>query len=555
MSKKRQPFRRQAERRHDAKNFNATKSPEELHYTVPRPTMNARPTSCSLWDPLRRLLSVGLGVMAIAVSGQPKPGAKPTVWFPPDVPAFGEPIAPGMMRWQRDDAPSGLADFASERFYPALSSRLNAGSIGARLQARLDAFRSTRGALINELADQLVALHGADEETRRTELRAFAALQEPRIVAHEQEAEEIRRALIDGNVLQRSVDWSRGRKWFVGATRFRGEHAEKEAQFQVVRAAAYYQDGLTTEQRGLLLEEALDLQQRARAARPIPDPRRNDPAAMYFSPATARMRLPKHAPPELLQKVARFNQEKNALKGELREAVLMHDRTPREDRTAIFSTLADAQWPRIVELEKLADEIRHDMATLPVPVLAAAPHIPASLMTRIEDYNRDRQKFIDEFEQTMRAATALVKPRMEFTSSEDVRVQIARNLAADRAAMRAKVAKGFEEISRERFEEMRARHVGIQEDLALIAAGQTDPETGRPLTAETLLRSYSTAMERFNTFGREEVIYQGYRTAMLMPGLSAGQRRLLFSAAVIGLAQPLPPGETHPIDAHPVPRS
>ncbi len=89
----------------------------------------------------------------------------------------------------------------------------------------------------------------------------------------------------------------------------------------------------------------------------------------------------------------------------------------------------------------------------------------------------------------------------------------------------------------------------------MIAAGQSDPETGRPLTAETLLRSYSTAMERFDTFGREEVIYQGYRTAMSMPGLSAGQRRLLFGAAVIGLAQPLPAGETIPTEPHPVPRS
>jgi hypothetical protein len=177
-------------------------------------------------------------------------------------------------------------------------------------------------------------------------------------------------------------------------------------------------------------------------------------------------------------------------------------------------------------------------------------------MTRIDEYNRDRQRFLDEFEQTMRAATSLVRPpRMDSKMSEDERVQLARKLAAERAEMRAKVAKGFEEASRERFEGMRIRYEAIQADLTLIATAQFDPETGRPLTAETLLRNYGSAIERFDTFGREEVIYRGYRTAMLTPGLSAGQRRLLFGAALVGLAQPLPPGESPPTEAQPVPQS
>src|SRR5688572_31510446 len=98
-------------------------------------------------------------------------------------------------------------------------------------------------------------------------------------------------------------------------------------------------------------------------------------------------------------------------------------------------------------------------------------------------------------------------PRISPKMSEDERVQLARKLAADRAALRERVARSFQEDTRERFDAMRARYEEIQADLNLVAAGQFDAETGRPLTAETLLRGYHIAMERFDTFGREEVVY------------------------------------------------
>jgi hypothetical protein len=523
--------------------------------------MMVRPTAFRLQGFRKGLAAAFLLIAASLVSGQTSSSflAPQVIWFPPDVPVFGDRIADvaaGGFRRRVPDAPQGLAAFVNEKFYPPLSTRLQNGRLSARMQERLDAFQSLRGSLINDLADQLVALQGADDETRAVELKAFADLQAPKIAELEREADEIRKALVEGHLLQNSVDWSRRRKWFIGETKFRGEHFEKEAQFQVVRAAAYYQDGLTPEQRGLLLEEAWDLQQRARAARPIPTPRRGDPAAMYFSPETARMRLPKNAPSELLAKIGRYNQEKNALKRELREAVFEHDRTPRDERAAIFAALADNQWTRFGEVEKLAEEIRIELAAMPRRTLAAAPHIPSTLMERIEDYNRDRRRYLDEYEQTMRAANSLIRPpRIDSKMSEDERVQLARKLAADRAEMRAKVTKGFEEATRERFEAMKLRYETIRTDLTMIAAAQFDPETGRPLTADTLLQSYSRAIERFDTFGREEVIYRGYRMAMLMPGLSPGQRRLLFGAALVGLAQPLPPGESPPTEAQPVPQS
>jgi hypothetical protein len=277
---------------------------------------------------------------------------------------------------------------------------------------------------------------------------------------------------------------------------------------------------------------------------------------MFFSPPLARMRMPRNASPPLISLIGRFNSEKAALKQELRDAVLEHDKTPREERTPVFSALADAQWPRLVALEKLADEIRMLLAATPTAMIAAPPHIPPGLMARIEEYNRDRRKFIEEFEQAVRVAGSMVPtPRVDPKMPGDQRVQLARKLAQERTALREKVAAKFQEETRERFEEMRVRFEIIQADLTLVAAGQFDVETGRPLNAETLLRNYSSAMERFDTFGREEVIYRGYRSAMLMPGLSPEQRRLLFGAAIIGLAQPLPFGDYLPTGGQPVPQS
>lgn len=50
-------------------------------------------------------------------------------------------------------------------------------------------------------------------------------------------------------------------------------------------------------------------------------------------------------------------------------------------------------------------------------------------------------------------------------------------------------------------------------------------------------------MPRLDAIGREVAIYERYKLAMLQPGLSPGQRRLLFRAAHAGLAQGLPVGE------------
>jgi hypothetical protein len=517
-----------------------------------------------------RLVSrVFLGVGLVVAVGLPAASAAETVrllgdrqavCFPPGIPAFGERIAEyaatprsGSFQWK---APEELADYVNESFYPALSTRMLAGSLSGRLLARVEAYREKRNALVFELADLLVASQGEGDAAQEAALRAAAETQNPRILALEDEAEALRRDLISGGLFQTSVDWNRERRWVLGVSRFSHPRLEAEAEFQVARAAIYYADGLLPEQRGLLREIAMELQWQARAARPIPAPKLHSAAAMFFSPAGSRLRLPQNAPPHLVALFARFNGEKSALKAELRELVLARDNAPARERTAAFEALAERQWSRLRDLDKLAEEIRVELARLPVPRLHAAPHIPEPLLERIEVYNTDRRQFIEEFHEALRDAMAAVRPpptNSPLTPEE--RTQRGQTLAERRASARLLAAEEFRVKTLERFEEMRHRFERIQAELGVLATGQFDRETGQPHTAETLLRAYSTAMERFEAFGREEVIYRGYRLAVLMPGLSPEQRRLLFGAALVGLAQPLPSGEPMPFTPMPVPRS
>lgn len=507
---------------------------------------------------LRLALAGVLGAGLAAAQAVDPAFAGRTTFFPPEVPVFGEAIAdePPPDRLVRISAPIELADFVNEYFYPALGTRRFDQALGRRLDLQVDEYRSARSFLLNELADQLAALQSVDEATRTGRLQAFAAEQNPRIQALEDEAEQLRRALIDGRLLDRSADWNRSRKWILGQTRFLREVLEREAEFQIVRAAAFFQDGLLPEQRGLLLELAIDLRQRARASRPVPPPKTDDASAMFFSPALSRLRLPSKPPPELVARVGRFNRDKAALKDELRETVFAHDKSSPEDRLKAFTELAARQWPRFAPLEALAEEIRIGLAAIPPPRLAAPPHVPPQLLRRIKQYMTDRQAFINDFNQALQAALAkIAPPPSDRNLTADERVQLARQLADERVAVREKAAKDFHEATQTRFKMMRQEFDQIQISLSLVAAAQFDPETGKPLTPDTLLRSYSVAMRKFDTYGREEVIYRGYRTAMLTPGLSPEQRRLLFGAAQVGLAQPLPLGELFPTSSMPVPRS
>ena len=518
-----------------------------------------RPFVTSVVNPKRRraltlIFTVNLfrGIANFATASDSERGYPvfPVAFFPPTAPIYGAAIedrptsSARIIGGRRLLAPDGLADFVCDPFYPALSTRLFALDLSPALEARLHGYRSKRLSQVNALLNQFVDLHDQPPEVQEQRLRAFAETQTPVLIGLETEAERLREDVIADGFSNR-IDWNAGRRWKVGGTKAGSDIVEVEAEFQAIRAAAFYQKGLIAQQRGLLRELATELHAKVRKARGLPAARAESDA-MFFSPEMTRFRLPAGISSALREKIGTYNGQKAALKRELRDTIIAQERATPAVRARVLEELADKQWPQFGILEELAEEIRGMLASrFEVEAPAAPPWIPAGMLEAIRRYNEDRDTFFGELRLSMDAAAALV-PRPDLNAPGDERVQRQRDFADQRAKARQEATVEFQKQNAARFADLEQRYKGIRQALTIVAEKQSDRKTGRPLDADALLREYSASMEEFDTFGRVAVIYTNYRIAMLQPGLSPEQRRLLFGYALIGLAQPLPHGELMP---------
>ncbi|MBL9187587.1 MAG: hypothetical protein JNK23_08930 [Opitutaceae bacterium] len=466
-------------------------------------------------------------------------------FFPPTPPVYGAPLVeragqrPHWIDNRPLTAPDGLAAFVSEPFYPPLSTRLFNLKLNARIEARLHAYRTARQRETNLLLDLLLAAESESVLADPAALRALAVEQGPRLAALEEEAERLRADLISGGWFS-DGNWNASRRWRLDPKKDFANAADAEARFQVVRATASYQGGLLPAQRGLLGELAIELREEARKARGLPA-NRADSDGIFFSPETARFRLPSGASPELRAKLALYNGRKAALKRDLLKTIVDQDGAEPETRAAAFEALADRQWPEIVAVEQLAEEMRPELAGRLAPTRPPPPPwVPAGVFEAIHAYNADRDEYFSE----MKLAAEFAADQLPRPSGEEG--DAARQFEARRAAARRAAAMEFQRTHAERFAALEARYRGIRDSLAALAQHQVDRKTGRPLSADTLLHAHSASMAEFEAFGRVSAIYTHYRIAMLQPGLSPEQRRLLFGYALAGLAQPLPFGEFMP---------
>ena len=476
----------------------------------------------------------------------------PIVFFPPTPPVYGAEIENkpegrlDFYRGQRMVPPDGMGDFVGESFYPALSTRLFALDLSRSFETRIENYRGKRRRQVNALMNFFVTLHDVSAEERRVRLRVFAEQQTPELVALEADGEQLREDLVASGLWNR-VDWNYERRWKLGTAPGRANAVDMEAEYQVMRAAAFYEKGFVAAQRGLLREIAMELRPVARKARGLPVAR-GDSDAMFFSPETSRFRLPPNLPAALREKIGAYNGRKIQLKQELREAVFQHDQSSASKRTAAFTALAESQWPALVSLEQLAEEIREGLAELFEPAQPPPPPwLPSGLMETIRSYNADREIFFAEMKIAADRAAKNVPPPDTATDSEaDARLQRRAEYAERRAAAHRQAMQDFHKENEARYNTLLERYKTIREMLAIVADKQKDPKTGRPLDADTLLKQHVAAMREFETFGRETTIYTNYRLAMMQPGLSPEQRRLLFSDTLVAMAQPLPYGEVMP---------
>ncbi len=461
-----------------------------------------------------------------------------SIAFPPIPPALGAPIPRVATSGGTSSPRTGLRSYVNEVFYPQLSAQLAANSLSRRERAELDNYRTEKTELQAQLQAELARVRYLDAAARARELAAFAHVQTPKVKVLEERAESLRKKLIGSG-----QNWSALREWWLGR-KVEPAHSPREIAM-VMRAHAYYLDGLLPAQRRLLREISLELTiaaestEKAAAAQPY----------VFFPPEPARVMFPPDLPPDVAARIARYETNKSALKKELYEEVIAIDGA----RIPLLSghtgrALAQRQAAPLADLDTVAEEIRQGLSHL-VDRTAAAERMPLSptLAARAGT-------LIKTFADAQR--TAVQKANAVVDSARNLPVIITFNAGNDGLthSVRPIMMRG------QPSEKTRQQIAGVQASLNAVAteyghelaqllnemnATKRDiaaESGGKQSAAETAL---AIAVRSAVQEERDE-LYADYRVAVFQPGLSPEQRRLLFDGAIERLDLPLPRAEPQP---------
>jgi hypothetical protein len=437
----------------------------DLSFRVFRAKEHVRRWSCVA------LLCAVVGCPAISWAG-------PTVWYPPVPAALGGAVA------SRDAAvpapPAELATYATEIFYAPLSAQLASGRKPSEaLRARLESYHATRTALQAELAAKIYLLRDSEAASRLATLEEFSREQTPRVIALEAAAESLRRDLIAEGAEDRPLP---------------GDEAT------ALRAAAFFQEGWSPDQRRLLLEMAAENEGATLGG--------SDGGWFFFSPAGARIRPLVNESAPCTARVRRYEEEKTALKQEVRTV------SAKSSSAAARAELAMRQAPRFAELEVNAEEIRRSLAVRNDPTRRPElPPMPPELDARIVAYRREK---LDLQKALLARVEEVTKKLPSHGSAPQQQEKIRDAIAA------------YTKENATRYAALDKNRDLLRRELARLSPGAPAGAT----SADALLKKFSEAMQQLE-FWRN---YRDYQFAVLQPGLSPEQRRLLFSAALETLA-------------------
>jgi hypothetical protein len=425
------------------------------------------------------------------------------VYFPATVPALETELPPAPA--VRDPLWNELVGETNELFFAPLSTRLAKGGLDRRQRDRLELYRRKRTAALTELRQALTAAEPGSTPAQPVD----AALAELGTMA-----DTLRHDLYRGGFLVADADWNQHRNWRLGDTNSKRTAQELLAdELAVIRAATFYQEGLSPTQRQLLREIVIEIA--ASLGDTDTDAATADFApeeTIFFLPHGSRLRVPADLPASLAAEIDAFTAVKRALKRELRDALFTLDRDGDSKRERALRELATQQEPRFRELELAAEKIRRALAAVGV-VRPAAPRssLPRELEQRIETYLRNKANL-------QRVARQQAQP--DATAPGTKKEQSAE---AARAALAA-----FETENRARIAALATEARALREEVARAAANST---ASAPKSVDALLADFATAFKQQQL----QALYQDYRTAVLQPGLTPAQRELLFNAAVAAL--------------------
>jgi len=468
-------------------------------------------------------------------------------FFPPVPPPLGGPLV--LFRNYRLGQPESvlpqLKSHVGEPFYAPLSAHLHREDLSKKRLQRLDAYAANRTALLAELRAQLTAVREADPATRRQTLAAFAVQQAPRLIAQEIEAEAIRENLVNGSFFHAGADWNDNRTWALGDDL---RYESRADEFKVFRASVFFTAGLSSAQRRLLREFAIELDD------PLGDPTASvaldaPRPVIFFSPETARFERPAKLPPEIAARLDAYRDAKSALKSELRAVIYRQDRAYFEfTRTNALRALAEKQAPALAALEVQAEEIRVLLDPLPRPSRPTSAALPSELNRRVGAYLREKQ----DLQRTLIDKLAALKSEFPTHRVEFIRQGggYAIEIITNRRASRAEIAKvdalkaqlvTFNAEQTRRLAALAAEKDRLQSDLTTAVKARF-ALADNSFDLDLLLKNFA------DQFARQEASqrFRDYDTAVFEPGLSPEQRRLLFADALVQLDLPLPPGSRDP---------
>lgn len=467
------------------------------------------------------------------------------VYFPPVAPPLESeipvlaPFDPG------PPAPEELDAFVAELFYPLLGARLVSGDLPRPLRAKIVAYRNAKVVLQEEIRSHVLALKDVDPETRERQLESLAELQATRISGLEATAEKLREDLRPGRafgVQTGSADPIENLARRVRPVRDTpSDPAELRKEAEAIRAAAFYEEGLSPDQRRLLVEAAAEIETRTDSVQTAPATR-----LLFFSPETSRIPIPPSVASPLEEKINEYLSIKDLLKAELRDSLGATSGASADARTAAMVALAGSQAPRFARLESLAEEIRRGMAALPNPPgPTAAPALPPDLSLRISEYRKHKLELLKTLRDMLAAPTPVNAASGRPTNLKPTDVG-AGTLAwmhdgsttteIQSSNLRVSVAE-FDQRQNALIAALNTEEAGIRESLAAFVRTSNGPSDRK--SVNDLLRDFEEARQRQELWDR----YRDYQAAALLPGLSAGQRRLIFDAAVEELSLPLPVGD------------
>lgn len=470
--------------------------------------------------------------------------------FPPTLPPLGTPPPPMDLTPLLGES-AGLQDYVTEFFYAPLSAQLLQGPLSGSTATALERYRNAREAEVDALRSALDTLAFRPDDAAIADFDAFSDSQVARLRILEESAEALRHDLAAApseRSTLRSAGWSVYREYY----RLLGV-SDLDAVGQwlldalALRAAAYFQDGLSLYQRELLVEASRDLRLKAYEARGGMNVEARAPHAYALSPLGVQVVLGPRVPDELPALYRGYAQRKQVLVEELVARLRLYDQDTEPRRREALEAYAAQRAVDYLELEQAADAVRACLAENPSLVLEdeGTSALPESLHSQMASLVGARADLLAEFRDQYRLLTLNLPAgtlRIKTQSGQDARfdriaefvfVPDRTTSSSNRRRIQAELAVINENLA------ARQRMLDVRESDLRAALEAWRRTSQAPVASYTLDRLFELLQERElqrRTYKDQAL----YREAILHPGLRIEQRRLLLGEALRQMQLSLP---------------